>query len=334
MKVDEDQNQDMRDAIRLLKARVKARRLKSRHTKVTKENAGRKDAREDDNDSADDDSADGGDGGAGGGDHAQLRAQGYEVKSDVIVDDKGIEIEPIFKRPDHILTVYRLKDPEKKFIAKKVREESDEIEILTLFKDVKLESNHVIPLIESFDGWVILPKMITVQGYVEISPKRLEKVCLGLIEGVAYLHVCSVAHRDIKPDNLVVDRDFRLKIIDLDAAMRVKDEDEEVDDQCGTKHWMAPEVVLNKRHSPIRADRWACGRVLLYLLNRFGKGDERLKAFATNLSGYDPKERPSLLEWHSNSCSADSKKASKHRQDLMKIDEVSNAKKPRLGGSE
>ncbi|KAI0291847.1 kinase-like domain-containing protein, partial [Russula brevipes] len=83
-----------------------------------------------------------------------------------------------------------------------------------------------------------------------------------LIEGVAYLHQRGVAHRDIKPDNLVVDRDFCLKIIDFDVAMRVRDEDEEVDDLCGTDHWIAPEVEKELRHSPMRADRWACGQVL------------------------------------------------------------------------
>jgi len=200
--------------------------------------------------------------------------------------------------------------------------------------------DHVIPLIESFSGWVILPKMTTVKCYVEVWPEKFKskvvQVCLGLIQGVAYLHVSRVAHRDIKPDNLVVDRDFCLKIIDFDTAMRVKDDDEEVDDQCGTKHWTAPEVENNKRHSPIRADRWACGLVLLYLLRRFKTVDEPLKAFARKLREKDPKERPSLLEWRSNPCSADSKKASKRRQDPMEVDgnptKASNAKKRRLGG--
>ena len=75
---------------------------------------------------------------------------------------------------------------------------------------------------------------------------------MGLIEGLAYLHEHCIAYRDIKPDNLL-DETFCLKMIDLDIAMRV--EDEEVDDQCGTKDWMAPEVEKNLRHSPIKADR-------------------------------------------------------------------------------
>ena len=42
---------------------------------------------------------------------------------------------------------------------------------------------------------------------------------MGLIKGVVYLYEFCVAHRDIKPDNLVVANNFSLKIIDFDVAM-------------------------------------------------------------------------------------------------------------------
>ncbi|KAH9952844.1 kinase-like domain-containing protein, partial [Russula dissimulans] len=83
-----------------------------------------------------------------------------------------------------------------------------------------------------------------------------------LIRGVAFLHKLCIAHRDIKPDNLLVDQEICLKIIDFDIAMQVKDEDEEVDGQCGTKHWIAPEIEEKLMYSPIKADRWSTGRVL------------------------------------------------------------------------
>jgi len=189
-------------------------------------------------------------------------------------------------------------DSDKELIAKQVREDSDELKILRLLDTFPLKSDHVISLIDSFHGWAILPKMAPVKDYVAFAPNRFEskvsEICLGLIEGLAYLHEHHIAHRDVKPDNLLLDENFCLKIIDFDIAMRVKDEDEEVDDQCGTKNWMAPEVEKNLRHSPIKADRWACGQVILFLLDAFGKEDESLRGFARNLTAYNPKHRPSL----------------------------------------
>ncbi|PCH41837.1 kinase-like protein, partial [Wolfiporia cocos MD-104 SS10] len=89
------------------------------------------------------------------------------------------------------------------------------------------------------------------------------QICWGLIEGLEYLHKLCIAHRDIKPDNLVVDQDFRLKIIDFDAAIQLKTEDEEVSDYCGTEGWLAPEVEERwATYSPIKADRWSCGKVI------------------------------------------------------------------------
>jgi serine/threonine protein kinase len=214
--------------------------------------------------------------------------------------------------PSHIVTVFRPSAPSKELIAKKVRKGSHELEIFELLGSLQPKSNHVISLIDSFHGqsthWVILPKMSSVDYYMEIAPQTLEskviQVCFGLIEGLAYLHEHHIAHRDIKPDNLLVDRNFYLKIIDFDIAIRVKDEDEEVDDCCGTKTWMAPEVEMKLRHSPIKADRWACGHVVLFLLDEFRKEDNHLRAFARKLTAHYPKQRPSLLEWCSHSTPA------------------------------
>jgi serine/threonine protein kinase len=171
-------------------------------------------------------------------------------------------------QPSHIHTVYQPSAPSKEYIAKKVREESNELEILRFLNAFQPLHEHIISLHDSFESqstsWVILPKMDSVADYVRFSPDelfgKLAQVCWGLIRGVAYLHELCIAHRDIKPHNLLVDKYFCLKIIDFDIAMQVKNEDEEVNDQCWTHGWIAPEIEEKLMYGPIKADWWSTNR--------------------------------------------------------------------------
>jgi Protein kinase domain len=267
-----------------------------------------------------DNEGEGAGGGAGGVNLAacaELTAHGYEVKPQVIVDERGCEAkllsdvrQPLIylcaalkldlQMPPHILTVYQRSFPGKTFIAKKVPEESDEIKFLKHLNTRQQRSEHIISLHDSFPtqsgSWVILPKMRCVADIVSLAPGKVAQVCWGLIKGVAYIHNLYIAHRDIKPANLVVDRDFCLKIIDFDVATQVNDEDEVVDGQCGTKGWMAPEMKEKSMYSPIKADRWSTGQVILYLLDKFKKEDTVLRATARKLTAHNPEQRSSMLQ--------------------------------------
>ena len=117
-------------------------------------------------------------------------------------------------------------EPNKEFIAKMDREDSNELEMLRLLNTIPRKSDHIISLVDSFHGWAILAKLATVRGYAEfgrnLSESKVSQLCLGLIKGLAYLHEHRIAHRDIKPDNLFVNNNnenFRLIITDFDVAM-------------------------------------------------------------------------------------------------------------------
>ncbi|XP_076030383.1 serine/threonine-protein kinase chk-1-like [Oratosquilla oratoria] len=88
-----------------------------------------------------------------------------------------------------------------------------------------------------------------------------------LVEGVEYLHSQGIAHRDLKPDNLLVTEDRVLKIADfgLSASFIVNDEEIFLNRKCGTPHYRAPEVCSGRyRGQP--ADVWSCGVTLYALL--------------------------------------------------------------------
>lgn len=95
--------------------------------------------------------------------------------------------------------------------------------------------------------------------------------------GLAYAHSEHVAHRDIKPSNLILDRQGRIRILDLglarvDLGASHGADVEDVTDLTssgmvmGTADYMAPEQALDSRHADGRADIYSLGATLHYVL--------------------------------------------------------------------
>ncbi|XP_067007437.1 cAMP-dependent protein kinase catalytic subunit 3 [Anabrus simplex] len=80
-----------------------------------------------------------------------------------------------------------------------------------------------------------------------------------IILALEYLHGQSVVYRDLKPENLLLDRDGHLKITDFGFAKKLTDRTWTL---CGTPEYLAPEIIQSKGHNKA-VDWWALG-VLIY----------------------------------------------------------------------
>jgi DNA-binding response OmpR family regulator/predicted Ser/Thr protein kinase len=116
-------------------------------------------------------------------------------------------------------------------------------------------------------------RVILIQEYVagetlgdrlgeELPQPLLENLILQLIEVVAHAHRQRVMHRDIKPNNIIVQPDGTLTLLDYGAAKILKEKDISAT-MVGSRPFMAPEQIMGK--SERRSDIWAIG-VLMYLL--------------------------------------------------------------------
>eukprot|EP01043_Picozoa_sp_COSAG02_P002140 COSAG02_NODE_48_length_45421_cov_103.222100_33_plen_694_part_00 len=93
-----------------------------------------------------------------------------------------------------------------------------------------------------------------------------------LMDALSYMHSCGIVHRDLNPDNLLIDEMLALKICDFGFAARVTTAGQQLDsaaaaEAVGTLNYIAPEVLLRDclaaGGSDLRAaDVWAAGVVM------------------------------------------------------------------------
>ncbi|KAM3141059.1 hypothetical protein pb186bvf_006860 [Paramecium bursaria] len=85
-----------------------------------------------------------------------------------------------------------------------------------------------------------------------------------LIEGIKYLHSKNIAHRDLKPDNLLFDEEFQLKIADFGfSALMNKYQDQKLKSGLGSPGYQAPEILAKNPYDGTKTDIFAAG-VILY----------------------------------------------------------------------
>ncbi|CAA3022734.1 CBL-interacting serine threonine- kinase 7-like [Olea europaea subsp. europaea] len=86
-----------------------------------------------------------------------------------------------------------------------------------------------------------------------------------IVSALLFCHQNGIAHRDIKPQNLLLDNKGSLKITDFGlSALPEQKLDGLIYTACGTPAYTAPEVVYRKGYDGSKADAWSCG-VLLYV---------------------------------------------------------------------
>jgi len=100
----------------------------------------------------------------------------------------------------------------------------------------------------------------------ELTPDRALEIIALVADGLAYAHAHDVVHRDVKPANIMILNDGRVKITDFGIArMRTADVRTQTGVVLGSPRYLSPEQVLGKR-CDARADTFSLGVILYEML--------------------------------------------------------------------
>lgn len=135
-----------------------------------------------------------------------------------------------------------------------------------------IEEGGLIGLVMEYVQGESLSSMVNRVGPLPVDRARdfVKQIALGL----EHAHLHNMAHRDIKPQNLLVskeDNGFRVRILDFGLAkttgLAASNSDLTIDGAIiGTPSFMAPEQAINPTDADIRSDLYSLGCTWFFLL--------------------------------------------------------------------
>jgi serine/threonine-protein kinase len=178
-----------------------------------------------------------------------------------------------------------------------------------------------------------------------ISQDRAIGIVIAVLEALQYIHDNGVVHRDMKPENVMVDADDNVKLIDFgiagDAGAR-RLTYANITATLGTPNYISPEQVKGKRGDG-RSDIYAVGVMLYEMLtgkvpftgaNPMQAMNDRLLNFPVPPTVLNSSISPQLQEVIYRALERDPKnrymKASEFAHDLQHLDEVGVEDRPEL----
>lgn len=167
--------------------------------------------------------------------------------------------------------ILALKSVEKELLVKANNETDFEREIRV---HSKLSHPHIVKFYSMIDdsvNWYILMEYVPGgnlarfhhnQKDYRTKPSIVMKYSCQLADALSYIHSLKIVHRAVKPENILLDVFGNVKLTDFGWSACCTCA---LSRQCGTSHYIAPEILENKLYD-YKVDVWSLGIVIYELL--------------------------------------------------------------------
>ena len=96
------------------------------------------------------------------------------------------------------------------------------------------------------------------------TKEMLKKIIIQVIEIIKYLHSLDIIYRDIKPENILLDKDYNVKLCDYGWASYLS-KGQFCSAYCGTPEYVSPEVIKKYPYNE-KVDIWGIGVLIFELV--------------------------------------------------------------------
>ena len=169
--------------------------------------------------------------------------------------------------------IYACKIIPKKRLMMQNSEERFELEVRIL---EKLSHPGVVKLVDLYKDTInfyLIMELIPYGSLMQfmcttgkIPQDKAKTIFKGIVETLDYIHNNNIAHRDIKPDNILLDPStLHIKFIDFGLSHKGQEGQDMSKTKCGSLSYMSPECLQGNIYDGFKSDIWSLG-VSLYMM--------------------------------------------------------------------
>ena len=173
---------------------------------------------------------------------------------------------------------YALKKSKSRLSEKEIEAYNQIIKVIS-----KIDNEHVIKYYKKFkekDSFNVLIEYAgdhTLKEFIKnhklknqlIEEKKIRDVIIQICEGLKEIHKNKLTHGDLTPDNIFIDKNYKIKIGDLDIS-KTLNPNNSIKRRTGNYHYFAPEIEIGGKYNH-KIDIYSLGCIIyeLFTLNEY-----------------------------------------------------------------
>ncbi|KAI0175474.1 kinase-like protein [Hypoxylon sp. FL1284] len=99
-----------------------------------------------------------------------------------------------------------------------------------------------------------------------LAAEKVQRIFTQLVGAVSYVHQQSCVHRDLKLENILLDKNENVKLVDFGFTREYEGKSNHLQTFCGTICYSAPEMLKGEKYAGEKVDVWSLGVILYALL--------------------------------------------------------------------